>query len=243
MNAPLSLILALAGVVGGPDARTVDDAARPIVSPFELEVGDHPVHGLVAGPEDGPPVLLLHGARFDSSTWAELGTLELLASAGFRALAVDLPGFGKSPASELGPAEFAGLLVRSACQGRPVLVAPSMSGRFALPLIAKQPELVAGFVAVAPVGIPQHVDALSRAGLPTLAIWGELDRVVPLEHADLLVARVPGAAKAVLAGARHPSYLDSPDEFHRLLIDFVQRCLVGDADGAAGLETEEMPEP
>lgn len=36
-------------------------------------------------------VLLLHGAKYSAQTWQELGTLSLLADAGFRVAAVDLP--------------------------------------------------------------------------------------------------------------------------------------------------------
>ena len=37
-------------------------------------------------------VLLLHGAAFTSETWQHLGSLALLDTLGFRAVAVDLPG-------------------------------------------------------------------------------------------------------------------------------------------------------
>ena len=37
-------------------------------------------------------VVLLHGQAFSSKTWEELGTLALLATNGFQALAMDLPG-------------------------------------------------------------------------------------------------------------------------------------------------------
>lgn len=46
-------------------------------------------------PGTGEPrltVLLLHGIRFSSENWLNIGTLETLSKAGCRAVAVDLPG-------------------------------------------------------------------------------------------------------------------------------------------------------
>lgn len=37
-------------------------------------------------------VVLLHGQAFTSKTWVELGTMALLATNGYQALAMDLPG-------------------------------------------------------------------------------------------------------------------------------------------------------
>ena len=103
-----------------------------------------------------------------------------------------------------------------------MLVSPSMSGRFSLPLLVEEPGLVSGFVAVAPVGIPQYAPHLGDPPVPTLLVWGERDMVVPLEQAALLEARWPGSRRLVLPGARHPAYLDEPDAFHRELIAFVE---------------------
>lgn len=47
---------------------------------------------LAAGPEDGPPVLLLHGFPEGAESW--LPQLEALAGAGLRAVAPDLRGYG-----------------------------------------------------------------------------------------------------------------------------------------------------
>ncbi|XP_026303800.1 protein ABHD14A isoform X2 [Piliocolobus tephrosceles] len=37
-------------------------------------------------------VVLLHGKAFNSHTWEQLGTLQLLSQRGYRAVALDLPG-------------------------------------------------------------------------------------------------------------------------------------------------------
>jgi haloalkane dehalogenase len=53
-----------------------------------------------AGPEDGPPALLLHGYPESSYMWRHL--LPALAASGRRAIAPDLPGYGDSPADPPG---------------------------------------------------------------------------------------------------------------------------------------------
>ena len=63
---------------------------------MKIEVAGQSIYGRSAGIDDAPGVLLLHGAAFHSGTWEELGTLEKLAEAGYRVLAIDLPGFGES---------------------------------------------------------------------------------------------------------------------------------------------------
>ena len=104
---------------------------------------------------------------------------------------------------------------------RPVIVSPSMSGRFSLPLVTGRPSRVAGFVAVAPVGIPQYRDRLCRIAVPVLAIWGERDRTVPRANADLLVGQVPHGRKLVIRNAGHAPYMNDADAFHDALRQFL----------------------
>jgi abhydrolase domain-containing protein 14 len=193
---------------------------------IDVEVQGAAMHGVAAGPADGRNVLLLHGAAFHSGTWEELGTLDALAAAGFRVVAVDLPGFGASTAGPapdaVDPSGFLALLIPALGLERPVIVSPSMSGRFSFPLLVEQPSLVAGFVAVAPVGIPEYAPRLGDTPVPTLLVWGDRDAVVPLRHAELIEARWPDSRRVVLADARHPAYLDDPVTFHREVIGFVR---------------------
>ncbi len=182
------------------------------------------IHYLETGPPDSAAILFLHGANFNAQTWEKLGTLALLADKQYRAVAVDLPGFGQSEQVSTRPQEFLLELLDSLNLNRPILVSPSMSGRYSLALVANQPQKLTGFIPVAPVGIPYIEKQLSGIKLPTLAIWGSDDHIVPPEQANLLCRLMPEAEKVILAAAGHACYLRATDEFHRHLIAFVERC-------------------
>ena len=187
-----------------------------------IQVGDVTVHRVARGPEDGPQVLLLHGARFSVQTWLDLGTLDILAEAGFRAVAIDLPGFGESPAADIDRETFLAQAAEPLGLDQPVVVSPSMSGAFSLPWVTAHPQQVSGFVAVAPVQTDKYGAALGASGIRTLIIWGSEDQLFPPAVADALEAAVPGSRKVILPGARHPSYLDAPEAFHRILLEWLR---------------------
>jgi len=115
-----------------------------------LEQGDAEISALVAGPEDGEPVVLLHGMPASAELWR--GVLPRLAEAGYRAWAPDLPGYGSTriPSdgdySVVGAAELVASWLRSDGEGSPGhpvwLVGHDLGGAVAQVLVARYPELV-----------------------------------------------------------------------------------------------------
>ena len=206
-------------LAGAGKAETTDTG----ITSFDLEIDGQTIHGRTAGPKNGSPVLLLHGAVFDSGTWEKLGTLSVLGRAGLRAVAVDLPGFGGSKGARADPDHFLEKVVPALGLHRPVIVSPSMSGRFSFPYVLAHPEGVAGFVPVAPAGAVEYAGRLRGSPVPALVVWGERDSVFPASQAKALAEAFVDARVLILRGAKHPAYLDEPDLFHRELVEFAKR--------------------
>ena len=186
-----------------------------------LEVEGGKVHYLIEGPQAGRPVVLLHGASFTSDTWKQIGTMKALAEAGYLAYALDLPGFGQSTPSMGSPRTWLKVVLDLLQVERPVVVSPSMSGSYSLPLATEEPSRISGFVAVAPVGIVKHEPMLPRIAVPVLAIWGENDTLIPQSQADLLVRSVKHGRKVIITGGSHAPYKSDPAAFHEALLKFL----------------------
>ncbi len=67
-------------------------------------------------------------------------------------------------------------------------------------------------------------EAVAQIGnLPTLLIWGRKDNVVPLSGGEELKRHLKNAELVVIDSSGHLPYEEYPEEFNRILLDFLRR--------------------
>lgn len=172
----------------------------------------------------GKVLFLLHGAAFSSKTWVnEIGTMQTMASVGHKVIAVDLPGYGQSGRFSGDKGEFLEKLIQElAPNSKPVLVSPSMSGSFSLPLLERNPDLICGYIPVAPVSTGSYSkDFYQSLKVPTMIIYGSKDTGLGVTSAQHLREISTSTDPQILENARHPAYLDQPDVWHQLIYNFM----------------------
>jgi pimeloyl-ACP methyl ester carboxylesterase len=69
---------------------------------------------------------------------------------------------------------------------------------------------------------PPAFGRLSEVKAPTLVVVGDKDLEPLLENADLLASSIKGARKAVIHDAAHLPSLEHPEEFNRIVLEFLQ---------------------
>jgi pimeloyl-ACP methyl ester carboxylesterase len=71
----------------------------------------------------------------------------------------------------------------------------------------------------------QGINAVEKlhlaAGLPTLIVWGEHDRMIPSGHGRAAADLIPGSRFELIPGAGHYPHEDSPDLFVSLVAQFM----------------------
>jgi pimeloyl-ACP methyl ester carboxylesterase len=162
------------------------------------------------GAATGPSMLFLHGFAADHTVWA--GLTALMAKAGCRTLAVDLPGHGATTIEAAATADLAAplhSLAQDAARGPRHVVAHSMGAIPAVALAASVPT--ASLTLIAPAGLGHTIDAGFVRGLARARAPGEvahlLDRMTdgPNGLSDTAIA----AIAATLAQGRLARLADS----------------------------------
>lgn len=65
--------------------------------------------------------------------------------------------------------------------------------------------------------------AIPRIRARSLLIWGTLDVAVDVRSAENLKQALPHCRLALIEGAGHLPFEETPDEFNRLVLDFVDQ--------------------
>jgi pimeloyl-ACP methyl ester carboxylesterase len=119
----------------------------PAPPPVEADALDCATHWEVAGPEDGPAIVFVHGAVMTRAQW----TLQVnrFADAGYRSISIDLPGHGALADQSFtldAAAEAVERVIDEVAGGRAVLVGLSLGGYVSMTVAARSPDRVRGLV-------------------------------------------------------------------------------------------------
>ncbi len=72
----------------------------------------------------------------------------------------------------------------------------------------------------------QSVSAMDRlylaARIPTLIVWGDHDKIIPLSHAYIAHEAIPNSRLEVMEGVGHFPQVEEPEQFVRILVDFLR---------------------
>ncbi len=80
------------------------------------------------------------------------------------------------------------------------------------------PELQKIFVKIVNEDLTEHMKRILQ---PTLLVWGENDKYTPVEYLHNMRTLIPNTKYHILQNAGHFSFLDKPEEFVRVLTEFV----------------------
>jgi pimeloyl-ACP methyl ester carboxylesterase len=157
-----------------------------------------------------PAVVLVHGAALDHSVWQWQS--RYLAHHGFAALAVDLPGHGRSPGQARASIEelsdWVAAFIEAACAGRAHVVGHSMGSLVALDTALRHPDRVAKLAllgASVPMPVGEAFLAAARddspAALDMQSVWGHA-RLSPLSASPVPGSSLALAGRSLIARSR-----------------------------------------
>lgn len=69
---------------------------------------------------------------------------------------------------------------------------------------------------------PRLPQLLARVNAPTQIVWGQHDRIIPVECGTLYQQAIPGATLTVLEQCGHLPHLEKPEDFVRVALPFLR---------------------
>jgi pimeloyl-ACP methyl ester carboxylesterase len=83
----------------------------------------------------------------------------------------------------------------------------------------------------------QAVSASNRlhlaAQVPTLIVWGEVDRIIPVDHAYAAHTLIPGSRLEIFQGVGHYPHCEAPERFVQVLSKFIETTMPARITAAA----------
>ena len=183
-----------------------------------------------------PTVVLFHGNAFSLDNWKETKTLDVLTKEGYPVYAIDMPIGEGSKSDKIDQKNFRiykdlipfieklfanlGIGFRDM-----IMVGPSLGGGFAVAYALAHQQRVLGLVLIAPalhrLGEGEQ-EKVSELKMPVLLIWGDKDTLFPVdEYGKVLKNQLSRSKLLILKDAGHAVYLEKPNEFNELLVDFL----------------------
>ncbi|VDN01665.1 unnamed protein product [Thelazia callipaeda] len=174
-------------------------------------------------------ILLIHGQSFSSSTWLENSTMQIFSAAGYRCLAFDMPGCGKTGGSTVPDSEKAEVipLVMQALElDNVIVIGHSMAGQYVVPLLGASHIACVVAIALSNTNVlPATPESIKTS---VLVIWGEKDTSLGPNAASNL-SKLPNSKLLRIPSAGHACYLSNPVAFQSACLNFFEimgSCIV-----------------
>jgi pimeloyl-ACP methyl ester carboxylesterase len=173
-------------------------------------------------------MFLLHGFSFTSANWEDIDLYNHFFKMGYNVYGVDYPGFGESEVNsnfeiQRGDIENSQLFLVSFIDflgiSRATIIGASMGGGMALLNNLQQPEKFEKLILISPAWF--ELEMLPELKTPSLFIFGEKDKVVPM---DKIIKKAENNNKIkveIIKEAGHASYLEKPEEFFKIVDKYI----------------------
>ena len=185
---------------------------------------DEVVPEAVQFPDKLTTVVLLYQQSMKSNTWESIGTSELLRKEGYRVIIIYLPILFSDttpwPTYPLKGAILAEAL-RKLNAVESVLVVPSYTGSYGLPLVVRGGYALKGFVAIS----PSETDMFTRKEYRilqthTLIVYGSNDRNLGAGALENL-KMIPNKEIVEVPNAGHYCHIEQMEYFHAIFLRFL----------------------
>ncbi|WP_010917425.1 alpha/beta fold hydrolase [Thermoplasma volcanium] len=187
-----------------------------------VQVKSKKIHYIEEG--SGIPIIMVHGARFSSETWVEVGTVSAVSSIPMRVISVDLPGYGRSEGGQWKDLrDFMNDFIDVLGIQKTALLGASLGGNVVASFAVSKPESVLALILVGAVGIRDlNADLSKLDGKPTLLIWGSKDTVSDRSNYETYMKYVK-SSQFMNIGTNHACYFDDKNTFNNAVVSFLKK--------------------